>query len=127
MRLHPEDTFVPKTLSPCLGSRILVHLRKVGWLMGMLFVINLYSCRRSRSMSWPSVQQEVTAESRHHDARQGLYSCPRTPRASDGAAKTSRGDPARRQQSWQVSIHISRQRLVLWPIQPRIPGDQGSS
>jgi len=35
--------------------------------------------------------------------------------------------PTQQQQSCQVSIHVSRQGLALLLIQPRIPGDQGSS
>lgn len=95
MRLRPEDTFVPKTLSPCLGSRFLVHVRKVCWLMGLLFVVNLHSCRRSRSKSWRWLPRA--------DTRMPGRDITAVP----GHREPARGDPARRQQSWQVSIHIS--------------------
>lgn len=103
MGLHPADTFVPKTLSPCLGSHIPVHqdgqladgyfirVKPLFKAYSLLYVGHGSSCRRSRSISWPSAQREVTSESRHITARRENYVCLRTMQANDGDCQDQPG------------------------------------
>lgn len=83
-------------------------------------------------MSWPLVQLEVIAEGRHSNARQGSDVCLRTTQTSDGDCQDQPGEMAA---SGIAAVELSRinshqqarTRGAQLPVQPRIPGDQGSS
>lgn len=81
--LHPEGQ---------LADGCFIHVKSLYKAVRFEYVGHGSSYRRSRSVSWPSVQREVIFESRHHNARQGNCGCLRTMRANDGDCQDQAGE-----------------------------------
>lgn len=115
-----------------LADGYFTHVKSLFKMYSLVYVGHRSFCRRSRSMSWPSAQWEVTSESRHHNVRQGNSGCLRTTQANDGDCQDQPGEiPASGTAAAELSGIDSHQQArtgtAQSPVQPRIPGDQGSS